>query len=297
MALAALFDAGPGGSYRTIVMLPRLAAGVVLAGAFALTPPCGEGVAWAEAPPPVPAAAPAATPAATPAVAPAAAPAAAAHGAIVVAVADDAGAPARSLAREVYRDPALRPAIDDTTARVLAGEAPGEGPNKAKLAEMAELRASVAQAGADVASRKLLASLGVETRAELVIAVTMVGDRPVARALRVSSATYERIELGATIETTADGAKSFQWPGASTTLKGLLAPLPAPKPSTLGPRTKAPLPLPPPQKDTKESKPFWKSPWFWGSLGVVAAAGVTVFVLSRTTSAPGKVHLDGRVTP
>jgi len=259
-------------------MAPRLAAGIVLAGALALAPIQAEGVAWAEAP---------------------AAPAAAAHGAIVVALSDDAAPASRSLAREIYRDPALRPSIDDATARVLAGEPPGEGPNKAKLTEMAEIRTSVSHTRTDAASRRLLASLGAETGVELVVTVMMMeGDRPVAQVLRVKSASFERVELGATIETAADGARSFQWPGAATTLKGMIAPPPsitAAKSPALAPRTSPPPP--PGQKDTKESTPFWKSPWFWGPLGVVAAAGITVFVLSKTTSSPGKVHVDGRVTP
>ena len=50
-----------------------------------------------------------------------------------------------------------------------------------------------------------------------------------------------------------------------------------------------------PKKDTKTETPFWASPWFWGSVGGVTAVGVTVFILSRTTSNSGTVHIDGTV--
>jgi hypothetical protein len=261
-------------------MLARLAAGVVLAGALALTPLPGLGVAAAAAPAPAPA------------------PTQAARGALVVAVSDDAAPPARALAREVYRDAALRPAIDDATARVLTGEAPPALPAHPKLTEMAEVRASIAGAGSEVASRRLLASLGTETSSALVLAVRMEAGRPVAKVLQVSSATYERIELGATIETATDGARSFLWPGAATTLKGLLPNAAPPRPA-LPPKLKPAVaaPPPPPRETPKESKPVWSSPWFWGTLGGVAAVGITVFVLAQTTGAPDTVHLDGRVVP
>jgi hypothetical protein len=256
-------------------MVARLAAGVVLALALALAPWPGLGVAVAEA----------------------ATPAQAARGAVVVAVSSDAGPPARALAREVYRDAALRPAIDDATARVLAGDASpslDDGPVRQRLAEMAEVRASIAGAGSEVAARRLLASLGAETSSTLVIAVSIEAGRPVAKVLQVSSSTYERIELGATIETAPDGTRSFLWPGVTTTLKGLL-----PKVAPLSPASSAKRSIvaPPPPKGPKESKPLWSSPWFWGALGGVAAVGITVFVLAQTTGDPSTVHLTGRVVP
>jgi hypothetical protein len=256
-------------------MRARLAEGVGLA--FALVPVFGEGVATAE-------------PHAS---------TKAAHGAIVVAVSDGAGPPSRALAREVYRDASLRPAIDDATARVLVSDTPPaerEGTAKARLTELAEIRASIPRTGAEVASRRLLASLGEEASAALVIAVSMEGGRPVARVLRVANAAYERIELGATIETAGDGTRSFQWPGATPSLRGLLSPPPeAAKAAPSKPLVSSPaLPA---SGASKEPKSFGASPWFWGALGGVAAVGLTVFVLSRTAGDPGTIHLDGRVVP
>ena len=57
-------------------------------------------------------------------------------------------------------------------ARVLAGEAPpAAGP--AKLAEIAEVRKAAQAAGSDAVARRLLASLGTDLGAALVVAVTV----------------------------------------------------------------------------------------------------------------------------
>jgi hypothetical protein len=129
-----------------------------------------------------------------------------------------------------------------------------------------------------------------------VIAVSMEAGRPVAKVLRVASAAYEGIELGATIETAGDGTREFQWPGAAASLRGLLSPPPeAPKAAPSKPL--ATSPARPAPAAPKEQKSFGSSPWFWGALGGVAAVGLTVFVLSKTVGKPGTIHLDGRVDP
>jgi hypothetical protein len=209
-----------------------------------------------------------------------------------VAVGDPAGPAARALAMDIYRDALLRPPIDEPTARVLAGAAPAAGA-PARLKELAELRLTIARADSELVSRRLLASLGTEVGAPLVIAVTLDNGRPVARALRTPGTAFERIELGATIETAPDGGKTYRWPGATATLRGFLG-LPAevaPEPlRPVAPKTPlAPVPA--------EPRPFYKSPWFWGTAGVVAAAGVAVLILSRTSNGPGDIHLTGKVGP
>ena len=98
---------------------------------------------------------------------------------IVVAI-GDAGPAARALAMEVYRDGELRPPIDEATARVLAGDAPVEAA-AARLKEIAELRASVARAPEDLVRRRLLASIGTDLGAAMVVTVTIDAGRPVAR--------------------------------------------------------------------------------------------------------------------
>jgi hypothetical protein len=238
-----------------------------------LAPPAAPGAA------PAPPAAPSATPAAPPAAQP--------HGVIVIAIGDAASPAARALAMEVYRDEALRPPIDEGTAQVLAG-APPPANASAKLKEIAELRATVARAESELVMRRLLASIGSDLGAPLVVSVTLDGKRPVARALRSSGAALQRVELGATIETADSGDKTYRWPGATATLRGILG--------VAEPLRPVAQKAPEPPKPT-ESRPFYKSPWFWGTAGVMAAAGITVLVLSRTSGGPGEAHLTGRVGP
>jgi hypothetical protein len=295
-------------------MIFRRAAGALLAVASTLAALNG-GAALADppaaAPPPAasaapPAAPPSAAPVAPPSAAPAAPPSAAAsaapavappvtgpHGAIVVALDNASSAAARPLAQEVYRDPDLRPAIDEATARALTGSPPAaDAP--AKLKEIAELRDSISRTQMPVVARGLLASLGATLGAQLVIAVSMEAGRPVAKVLKAPAVTFERVELGATIETSADGVPTFRWPGAAVTLKGLLtapAPAKAKEPDAAAEastKKKAP---------PKDDRPFWKSPWFWGPVGGLLATGLTVFIASRVTSKPNEVHLEGQVAP
>ena len=150
------------------------------------------------------------------------------------------------------------------------------------------------KAGSELVARRLLASLGSELGAALVVEVTIDAGHPGARALKPNSAVFERVELGATVETAVDGARTYRWPGAASALRSLV-PGGEPPPEPKGPAAKAPLP--PPAAIPSEQRPFWKSPWFWGPVAGVAATGLTVFILSRTTSSSGDVHLTGKVGP
>jgi hypothetical protein len=232
-----------------------------------------------------------------PAFAHAAEPVANGGGALVIAISDDAAPAAKPLAREVYKDDALRPAVDEPTARVLTGEpAPQDAP--AKLRETAEIRAALPKAEGDASARRLLASLGAEHKAVVVVAVSMNGDRPIARVLRVESARYEPIELGATIETGEGGARSFQWPGATTTLRRLLAPAAAtaPAPGPIAPKPVTPKPLKRPDESGKA--PWYKSGWFWGPLGAVVGVGAAVLIASQVTKDDqAMIRLKGQVVP
>jgi hypothetical protein len=266
-------------------MLLRPVAGALLALAFALAP-C-EGSALADdSPAAAPPAAPA--PAAPAPAAPAAPPQAQPHGAVVVAVSEGAGPAARALAFDVYRDPDLRPAMDDATARALAGEVPAEDA-PARLKELSELRMSILRADSPLVARRLLASLGTELGAALVVAVSMEGTHPVARALRPATAAFERVELGPTAETAPDGVKVYRWPGATATLRDvLLGPAPLAPKAEVAPA--APLPF-------VGARPFYKSPWFWGAIGGATAIGLSVFAISRATASSSDVHLLGKVGP
>jgi hypothetical protein len=256
-------------------MLLRLVGGVVVACALALAPL--EGSALADEPPK---AAPPAAPAPSP-------PQAQPRGAVVVAVSEGAGPAARALAFDVYRDADLRPSVDDATARALAGEAPAEGA-PAGLKELSDLRASIVRAESPLVARRLLASLGTEVGAALVVAVSMDGTHPVARALRPATASFEGIELGPTVEVAPDGARTFRWPGATATLRGVLQ-----GPAPLAPKVEAPAVAP----EAPGPRPFYKSPWLWGSVGGAVAIGLSVFLISRATSSSTDVHLMGKVGP
>jgi hypothetical protein len=205
---------------------------------------------------------------------------------VVVAVSEGAGPAARALAFDVYRDTDLRPSIDDATARALAGEAPADDA-PTRLKELSELRTSIVHAESPLVARRLLASLGTELGAALVVPVSMDGTHPVARVLRPGTAAFERIELGPTVEIAPDGAKTFRWPGATATLRGVLTGPLAPK-AEAAPAAPAPPAAP---------RPFYKSPWFWGSIGGAAAIGLSVFLISRATSSSNDVHLMGKVGP
>ncbi|WP_438039429.1 hypothetical protein [Sorangium sp. So ce128] len=249
------------------------------------------------------------------------------RGAVVVAVDDASAEAARSLARAIYGDPALRPPIDEATAQVLAGDPPRpDAP--AAVKELAEVRSSAGRAESEPVARGLLASLGAGAGAALVVAVSTAHGHPVARVLRVAGASYAPLELGATVQRTADGAAApagaiFGWPGAGAAVRALLAgdersggaagraaTPPAPTSSrqgSSGPRgPRADVAQAAPRSadggasssGPSERRPTWSSPWFWGPLAGVVATGIVVLVLAQTGGDDGDtVHLRGRIAP
>lgn len=220
------------------------------------------------------------------------------RGAVVVAV-DAASAPgAKQLARTLYGDGALRPSIDEATARALVGGAVSSEASK-QLTEIAELRSGAATAGSEVARRRLLAAIGAELHAALVVSVQSPPDAaPRAKILRVSDASYVGVELSALT------SPALSWPNAAAAVSAVL---PATKPTTApaSPSDEAaPLALAPTKPAARamagapdDKPPIWKSPWFWAAIGTVAAAGATVFVLSKVGSGDDTVHLQGTVPP
>ena len=242
-------------------------------------------------------------------------------GAVVVALGDDAATAAAPLARLIYKDAALRPSIDDATARILIGEPLPASPS-AKLRELAELRAGIPRGAADAASRRLLASIGADVRAAVVVAVSVEGGKPIARVMQVASASYEGVVLTATVEpppppaapgnagataTPASPAEAptITWPGAVKVLSGILGPPRAgPRAGRAAPGAGPRAPARPPSKDvlsdagTKQDSALslLTSPWFWGSLGAVATVGVTIFVIAKSTEGnDDMLRLQGRV--
>ncbi|WP_437974575.1 hypothetical protein WMF11_40040 [Sorangium sp. So ce295] len=249
------------------------------------------------------------------------------RGAVVVAVDDASAEAARSLARAIYGDPALRPPIDEATAQVLAGDPP-QADAPAAVKELAEVRRSAGRAESEPVARGLLASLGAGAGAALVVAVSTAHGHPVARVLRVAGASYAPLELGATVQRTADGAAApagaiFGWPGAGAAVRALLAgderrggaagPAATPTAPASSPRG-ASGPRGPradvaqaasgsagggaSSSEPSERRSTWSSPWFWGPLAGVVATGIVVLVLAQTGGDDGDtVHLRGRIAP
>jgi hypothetical protein len=210
----------------------------------------------------------------------------AAQGAVVVAVGEDVGDATASLARSLYRDQALRPSLDEARARVLAGAPAPEGASPA-LRDLAELRASIARAGSDVAERRLLAAIGAEVHAAVVVPVVRREGAVHARALRVEGASFVGPELTAELSTDATGRETARWsPSAAATVRtatGASAPRPIQAPAR-------------PAADEHASKSTFSSPWLWAGVSAAVIAGVTAFVLSQTTSSdPSTVRVGGTV--
>jgi hypothetical protein len=229
-------------------------------------------------------------------------PAPARRGAVVMAKNADVLPAAKALARAAYRDATLRPQLDEKTARIAAGEAPaavyGEALVPDKQAELARVRQAALEAADPAIAARLLASLGRDLAVELVVVVEPGEHGPTARAL---SANEERF-----LPMLLSPKEGVDWSDAVVVLRGLATPAvepPAPAPPTPAvKRRRPPAPTTPPAKDAKEKgkggSAVLTSPWFWGGLGVVVAAGVTVLVLSQTAlNKPQTVELNGHIAP
>jgi hypothetical protein len=227
------------------------------------------------------------------------------RGAVVVAGNEVARAAAKQLARAAYRDPALRPTATEAEARVLVGEPlPADAP--ARLRDLDTLRRAAAASEDPAVSPRLYASLGRELGAALVVVVDAGAADPTARVLRVGEQRFLSVALGPR----AGGDPSRpDWSDALAVLRsaaggsaasGPRASAPSARPArrAASPRAAA-APFPNAGSGSKgaESAPSWlTSPWFWGGIGVVLTAGVTVLVLSQTVyKDPGTVVLEGRI--
>jgi hypothetical protein len=237
------------------------------------------------------------------------------RGAVVVGIGPEARDPAKALARLVYADPALGTPLDEAMARALVGETGADTP------ALQEIRATVSELGEGCTpsceswpvSRQLLAGLGLDLGADLVVAVEAGGEpgvgrgMPVARVLRVAERRFVPVQLSVQ---QPGGNTPFDWSGSLPVLRSLLTASPKPHgaaqrsdagPAPTGSKAARPVgasPATPAPSEPDEPIRVLSSPWFWGGLGVLVAAGVTVFALSRTSlSGPGSVQINGRVSP
>jgi hypothetical protein len=226
------------------------------------------------------------------------APTPASRGALVVALGANATPATKALAREVYRDERLQPNVDEPTARVLAGEAVAPDATLS-LQSLARIRESLPVAPDDLGA-KLIAVIGQERHADIVVAVSMTADRPTARVVRVGSAKYESVIIEGTTERGEGDVVRYSWPGATTILHQLFIAAPAPpspQPQTSGAIAPRKIDSAPPKLGDKGSS-WYKSPWFWGPLGAVVATGAAILIASQVTKDDvDTVRLRGRVGP
>ena len=203
-----------------------------------------------------------------------------------------------ALARAVYATH-LRPRrLDEAKARALAGDPPAEASPK-DTRELGELRAAVT--GEDVASRTVLASIAERTGAAALVVVLRAPAPP--EAAGVAPGILARLFLAETGELDAatyapDPAPAGPpalpvWRGTVTSLERLF---PAPAPVAAAPPS-APAaeaqPFRPEPRKTEEPRPFYASPWLWGSLVGAALVGGLIFVASRdTTSDPIRLQMQ-----
>ncbi|HXX69602.1 MAG TPA: hypothetical protein VEK07_20625 [Polyangiaceae bacterium] len=217
-------------------------------------------------------------PAAVPMATREAAPAKAREGVAVVALAGAADA-AWPLAQQIYSNGSLRAEhLDEAHARVMCGEPPGpDAP--ADVRDLAETLAAVH--GDDAPSRALLAEIARIVGVRALVVVRVEGDQPVAHVFLADAGSFDAAIYR------PDAGPGVAWTGAVRSLARTLGASPAPAPALAT--------HPVPRADTHTgARPFYLSPWFWGALGVAAAAGGAAYLVSRDGGSP-TIHLEVEV--
>ncbi|HEX5656615.1 MAG TPA: hypothetical protein VFX59_05440 [Polyangiales bacterium] len=93
-----------------------------------------------------------------------------------------------------------------------------------------------------------------------------------------------RLERVRTLREPSMSARSDSAPLPSIALT--TGPDPAPQPWT----------APPTRRDDRSDRPLWKRGWFWGTVGVLVAGGVTAAILATRDSGPSRANADLHVT-
>lgn len=204
------------------------------------------------------------------------------HGLAVIAVqgATDAAWP---LAQGLYRHGALEGnRLDEAHARVLCGEPPAPGA-PAELHDLADTVTAVR--GDDAPSRALLGLLARHFGLRALVVVQMNASRPLARVFLPDIAAFDAAIY------VPDGESGVSWSGATRSLgrafgiESVATPIPAAALAT-HPLSEANL--------HGMSRPFFLSPWFWGALGIAAAAGGVAYLVTRD-SGSHTIHLEVQV--
>lgn len=203
-----------------------------------------------------------------------------------------------ALGRAVYGS-RLRPgSLDEPRARVLAGDPPPAQPSPA-LRDLAELRAAIK--GDDAASRRLLLSITKDQTLEALLVVDRIepastdadASAPVTAPVRARLFLPETGEFDAAVYTPEAGASGpAAWRTVVTSLERRFPPSTAPMSA---PSAAVHPPPPPALRPTEpETRPFYKSFWFWGAIGGAALVGTGIYFASRDTG-PDAIHLQMRI--
>jgi hypothetical protein len=183
------------------------------------------------------------------------------------------------LAAILYKGP-LRPArVDDAHARALAGEEPPkDAPHD--LHELWETRGAVH--GEDAPSRRLLSSLASQLGVSAIVVVSSDAGKPVARVYLADTSSFDAARY------TEDPNAKDAWAPAVASLERSL--------HVESPKLAQESPPPPPKEPTEASRPFYKSPWFWGAIGAAVFAGGAIYFATRDNSdSSGPIHLVMKV--
>jgi hypothetical protein len=184
------------------------------------------------------------------------------------------------LAQAVYQNKGLRPSyFHDSDARILAGEPAGPKAS-AKQRELQELREAVH--GDDTPSRGILSSLAHQMHVKAILVVFKAANGVEVRAFDPQSRHFLAVRWGATGPGVAgwnEAVKDFQQRWGSVVPKEV-------PPTSVSVSSKQP-------SDGKSS--IFTSGWFWGAVVFAAAAGVTVYLVSRNPSTDSGVPLKATV--
>jgi hypothetical protein len=183
------------------------------------------------------------------------------------------------LAARLYRGP-LRPArVDDAHARALAGEEPAKDAPR-ELRDLYESRGAVH--GEDAPSRRLLASIASQLGVSAVVVVSSDAGKAVARVYLADTSSFDAARY------TEDPNASDPWGPAVASLERSLH-VEVPKLVEEAPPTKV-------EPTEPSSRPFYKSPWFWGAIGAAVFAGGAIYFATRDNSdSSGPIHLTMKV--
>jgi hypothetical protein len=218
---------------------------------------------------------------------------------------------ARDLARGVYRAPKLRPSLDEATVRILTGGEPGADDAAAK--QLADFRAALVPDLTSEASKSALAGLAAALPVEAIVLFVPGPAGPTVRLAHVDASAQppstrldpasiapspkQGPDGGLDLDPVLTSLERLVAPKAETTLPPKPVTKPKPKPGPRKENLKKAKPTNEPEKP-KDDSSFFESPWFWVAVGGVAAAGLTILIVSQTTDVgEGSIALKGKVLP